>query len=187
MRFDRKGSNNSKVNKYASDLVAQVSEMNKGIYLESLLDSIPSNFCIGVGGYPEKHFESASLSIDIERLKDKVDCGADYIVTQMFFDNKVFFDFVKKCRNAGIKVPIIPGIKIISLESHLINLPKFFYLDIPDELSSKIIGRPKEEIRRIGIEWAQKQVHDLISYGVPCVHFYIMSSAKSVVKVLSEF
>ena len=187
LRFDRKGSNNDKVNKYASDLVVQVSEMNKGVYLENLLDSVASNFCIGVGGYPEKHFESASLNVDIERLKSKVDCGADYIVTQMFFDNKVFFDFVEKCRNAGIKVPIIPGIKIISLESHLINLPKFFYLDIPDDLSSNIVGRPKEEIKRIGIEWAQKQVHELISYGVPCVHFYIMSSAKSVVKVLSEF
>ena len=187
LRFDRKGSNNDKVNKYASDLVVQVSEMNKGVYLENLLDSVASNFCIGVGGYPEKHFESASLNVDIERLKSKVDCGADYIVTQMFFDNKVFFDFVKKCRNAGIKVPIIPGIKIISLESHLINLPKFFYLDIPDDLSSKIVGRPKEEIKRTGIEWTQKQVHELIGYGVPCVHFYIMSSAKSVVKVLSEF
>ncbi|MAV16006.1 MAG: methylenetetrahydrofolate reductase [NAD(P)H], partial [Candidatus Marinimicrobia bacterium] len=117
LRFDRKGSNNDKVNKYASDLVVQVSEMNKGIYIENLLDSVASNFCIGVGGYPEKHFESASLNVDIERLKSKVDCGADYIVTQMFFDNKVFFDFVEKCRNAGIKVPIIPGIKIISLES----------------------------------------------------------------------
>ena len=187
LRIDKSASNNPNVNQYASDLVAQISNMNKGIYLESLIDSSRSNFCIGVGGYPEKHFESSSLDRDIINLKKKVDQGADYIVTQMFFDNKLFFKFVEKCKQAGIKVPIIPGIKILSSEAHLTKLPKYFFLDIPNELSNQVIGRDKNEIREVGIKWAQNQVHELLEFGVPCVHFYIMSSTKSVVEVLSEF
>ena len=187
LRIDKRASDNPNINQYASDLVAQISNMNKGIYLENLIDSSRSNFCIGVAGYPEKHFESSSLDIDIINLKKKVDQGADYIVTQMFFDNKVFFKFVKKCKQAGIKVPIIPGIKILSSEAHLTNLPKYFFLDIPNELSNQVIGRDKNEIREAGVKWAQDQVHELLEFGVPCIHFYIMSSAKSVVEVLSEF
>ena len=105
----------------------------------------------------------------------------------MFFDNKVFFNFVEKCKQAGIKVPIIPGIKILSSEIHLTKLPKYFFLDIPNELSNQVIGRDRNEIREVGVKWAQNQVHELIEFGVPCVHFYIMSSAKSVVEVISEF
>ena len=187
LRIDKSASDNPNVNQYASDLVAQISNMNEGIYLESLIDSSRSNFCIGVAGYPEKHFESSSLDRDIINLKKKVDQGADYIVTQMFFDNKVFFKFVEKCKKAGIKVPIIPGIKILSSEAHLTKLPKYFFLDIPYELSNQVIGRDKNEIREVGVKWAQNQVHELLEFGVPCVHFYIMSSAKSVVEVLSEF
>ena len=187
LRIDKRASDNPNINQYASDLVAQISNMNKGIYLENLIDSSRSNFCIGVAGYPEKHFESSSLDIDIINLKKKVDQGADYIVTQMFFDNKVFFKFVKKCKQAGIKVPIIPGIKILSSEAHLTKLPKYFFLDIPNELSNQVIGRDKNEIREVGIKWAQNQIHELLEFGVPCVHFYIMSSTKSVVEVLSEF
>ena len=187
LRNDKRASDNPNINQYASDLVAQISNMNKGIYLENLIDSSRSNFCIGVAGYPEKHFESSSLDRDIINLKKKVDQGADYIVTQMFFDNKVFFKFVEKCKQAGINVPIIPGIKILSSEAHLTKLPKYFFLDIPNELSNQVIGRDKNEIREIGVKWAQNQVHELLEFGVPCVHFYIMSSAKSVVEVLSEF
>ena len=187
LRIDKSASDNPNVNQYASDLVAQVSNMNKGIYLESLIDSSRSNFCIGVAGYPEKHFESSSLDRDIINLKKKVDQGADYIVTQMFFDNKVYFKFLEKCNQAGIKVPIIPGIKILSSETHLTKLPKYFFLDIPNELSNQVIGRDKNEIREVGVKWAQNQVHELLEFGVPCVHFYIMSSTKSVVEVLSEF
>ena len=173
-------------NKYASDLVKQIQNMNKGKYLEDLIDTNKTNFCIGVGGYPEKHFEASSLERDIETLKYKVDCGADYIVTQMFFDNKIYFQFVNLCRKNGIEIPIIPGIKILSLERHLKALPKHFYLNIPQELVRSVEGKSKSDIKIAGIDWATNQVQGLIDYGVPCIHFYIMSSAKSATKVVSN-
>ena len=174
-------------NKYASDLVVQIKEMNDGQYVEELLDAAPTNFCIGVGAYPEKHFEAPNMSTDIKYLKSKVDAGADYIVTQMFYNNAAYFKFVDDCRAAGIDVPIIPGLKILSTEAHLRVIPKNFYVDIPQELSSQVIGQPKEEIQRVGIDWAMNQVQELVDANVPCVHFYIMSSAKSVAKVVSQF
>ncbi|MDD9888179.1 MAG: methylenetetrahydrofolate reductase [Candidatus Marinimicrobia bacterium] len=174
-------------NKYASDLVVQIKEMNDGQYVEELLDAAPTNFCIGVGAYPEKHFEAPNMSTDIKYLKAKVDAGADYIVTQMFYNNAAYFKFVDDCRAAGIDVPIIPGLKILSTEAHLRVIPKNFYVDIPEELSSQVIGQPKEEIQRVGIDWAMNQVQELVDANVPCVHFYIMSSAKSVAKVVSQF
>ena len=174
-------------NKYASDLVVQIKEMNDGQYVEELLDAAPTNFCIGVGAYPEKHFEAPNMSTDIKYLKSKVDAGADYIVTQMFYNNAAYFKFVDDCRAAGIDVPIIPGLKILSTEAHLRVIPKNFYVDIPEELSSQVIGQPKEEIQRVGIDWAMNQVQELVDANVPCVHFYIMSSAKSVAKVVSQF
>lgn len=174
-------------NNYASDLVSQIKEMNDGHYVEELLDAAPTNFCIGVGAYPEKHFEAPNMSTDIQYLKAKVDAGADYIVTQMFYSNVAYFKFVDDCRAAGIDVPIIPGLKILSTEAHLRVIPKNFYVDIPEELSSQVIGQPKEEIQRIGIDWAMNQVQELVDAKVPCVHFYIMSSAKSVAKVVSQF
>ena len=174
-------------NKYASDLVEQIQNMNKGRYLEDLLDADKTNFCVGVGGYPEKHFEAQSLEKDLKTLKYKVDCGADYIVTQMFFDNEAYFRFVDTCRKNGIKVPIIPGIKILSLERHIDALPKHFYLNIPQKLISSVKGKSKREIKTAGIDWATNQVQELIDRGVPCVHFYIMSSAKSAINVVSNF
>ena len=174
-------------NKYASDLVEQIQNMNEGRYLEDLLDADKTNFCVGVGGYPEKHFEAQSLEKDLKTLKYKVDCGADYIVTQMFFDNEVYFRFVDTCRKNGIKVPIIPGIKILSLERHIDALPKHFYLNIPQKLISSVKGKSKREIKTAGIDWATNQVQELIDRGVPCVHFYIMSSAKSAINVVSNF
>ena len=174
-------------NKYASDLVSQVSNMNSGVYLEDLMESAPTNFCIGVGGYPEKHFEAPSMDLDLKLLKAKVDAGADYIVTQMFYDNIVYFKFVDDCRNAGINIPIIPGIKILSTEAHLTALPKYFHIEIPEDLSSNIRGKSKHEIRKIGLEWTMNQVQELIDAKVPCVHFYIMSSAKLVTEVVSNF
>ena len=174
-------------NKYASDLVKQVKNMNEGIYLEELIETVPSNFCIGVGGYPEKHFEASSMNEDLRLLKAKVDAGADYIVTQMFYDNKVYFKFVDDCRLAGITIPIIPGIKILSTEAHLRALPKYFYIDIPDALSSNVTGKSKKEIHKIGLEWTLRQVEELIEAKAPCVHFYIMSSAKLVTEVVSNF
>jgi len=187
LRKDPRNSPGRTRNKYASDLVKQVYSMNSGLYLEDLMETAPTDFCIGVGGYPEKHFEAPNMLTDIKLLKAKVDAGADYIVTQMFYDNSNYFKFVDECRASGITIPIIPGIKILSTESHLTALPKYFYVDIPEKLSSKIIGKPKEEIKKIGVEWAMDQVQGLIKAKVPCVHFYIMASAKSVVKVVSEF
>ena len=174
-------------NKYASDLVKQIKNMNKGKYIEDLVDVNKTSFCVGVGGYPEKHFEASSFESDIDMLKYKVDCGADYIVSQMFFDNNVFFQFVDLCRKNGIEIPIIPGIKILSLERHLEALPKHFYLNIPSELIRSVKGKSKSEVRIAGIDWATSQVQELIDYGAPCVHFYIMSSAKSATKVVSNF
>jgi len=174
-------------NKFTSDLVKQVKNMNSGIYLEDLIGSAPSNFCIGVGGYPEKHFEAPNIKTDLKLLKAKVDAGADYIVTQMFYDNNAYFKFVDDCRSVGIDIPIIPGIKILSTEAHLTTLPKYFYIDIPERLSSNVIGRSKQEIRKAGIEWTLNQVQELINAKVPCIHFYIMSSAKSVIEVVSKF
>tara|TARA_B100000902_G_scaffold236950_1_gene224468 strand:+ start:133 stop:1077 length:945 start_codon:yes stop_codon:yes gene_type:complete len=183
LKNDKKSTRNI----YASDLVSQIQKMNDGTYLEDLIDANKTDFCVGVGGYPEKHFEAPSLEKDLETLKRKVESGADYIVTQMFFDNNVYFQFVDLCRKNGIEVPIIPGIKILSLERHLEALPKHFYLKIPRDLVSSVKGKSKNEIKFAGIDWATKQVQELIDYGVPCIHFYIMSSAKSATSVVSNF
>ena len=187
LRKDDHNLNSKAVNKYTSDLVHQIKNMNNGNYLEDLVESTPSDFCIGVGAYPEKHFESADMLTDIKYLKKKIDLGADYIVTQMFYDNNVFLKFVEDCRTAGIDVPIIPGIKILSLESHLRTIPENFYVKIPDRLSKKVIGQSKEAIKIAGLDWALNQVQELVEAKVPCVHFYIMQSATAVTKVVSEF
>lgn len=175
------------VNNFASDLVKQIVDMNSGKYLEdSLLDAKPTNFCVGVGGYPEKHFEAPNLSIDIKNVKAKVDAGADYIVTQMFFNNKVYFDFVDKCRDAGIKVPVIPGLKILTLKSHLVNIPKNFYINIPDELAEEVYEAKPEHVMDIGVEWAAKQVEELLNKNVPSVHFYILQNSTPVKKLMDR-
>ena len=143
-------------------------------------------FCIGVGGYPEKHFEAPNLETDIENLKRKVDAGADYIITQMFFDNKVYYDFVVKCRAAGITVPIIPGLKPISTARQLTMLPEAFSLNIPIELTSEIIkaGDDKTAIYQIGTEWCAMQCKDLIANGAPAVHFYTMGKSDNISQIL---
>lgn len=145
-------------------------------------------FCIGVGAYPEKHFEAANIETDILNLKKKVDAGADYIITQMFFDNKVYYDFVEKCRAAGIMVPIIPGLKPISTARQVSLLPESFSLDIPVELTEEI-GRhsyDKEAVYRIGTEWCTMQCKDLLKHGVPAVHFYTMGKSKNITDILRE-
>lgn len=145
-------------------------------------------FCIGVGGYPEKHFEAANIETDIANLKKKVDAGADYIITQMFFDNKVYYDFVRRCREAGITVPIIPGLKPLSTARQINLLPESFSLDIPIELTSEICknGNDKEAVYKIGTEWCAMQCKDLIAHGVPAVHFYTMGKSKNIVDILKE-
>jgi len=174
-------------NDYAVELVSQISDMNKGKYLEEeLLDATPTNFCIGVAGYPEKHFEAPNRKTDIMHLKDKTDAGAEYIVTQLFFDNKNYFDFVKSCRSIGIKVPVIPGIKILSLKNHLNSLPKEFHIDIPDELTEEVMKAKSEQIIDIGVDWAFKQCEELLNAKVPAIHFYVLQHSKTIKKLLNK-
>lgn len=171
-------------NEYASDLVEQIAAMNRGEYLEDLLEAAPTDFCIGVGGYPEKHEEAPNMEWDIERLKKKVDEGADYIVTQMFFDNACYFEFVDRCRAAGINVPIVPGLKILTRENHLRTLPRTFHTEIPEALAARVREAGSEFAEEVGIEWARSQAEELMSSGAPGIHFYIMSSARQARKVV---
>ncbi len=175
------------VNLYAKDLVKQISDMNSGKYLEeNLLDAKASNFCIGVGGYPEKHIEAPNLDSDIKYTKQKVDAGAEYIVTQMFYDNKNFFEYEKKCREAGIDVPIIPGLKILTDKNNLKSLPKNFFVNIPIELSEEVNQAKPEHILEIGVNWAAKQVEELLNKNVPAVHFYIMQNSKPILSLMNK-
>lgn len=166
---------------YASDLVAAVRCFENK-------NNCPGFFRIGVGGYPEKHFEAANIDDDIQNLKKKVDAGADYIIAQMFFDNKVFYEYVRKCRDAGITVPIIPGIKPLSTEKQVRMLPESFSIDIPKELTAEIKAHSgdKEAIYSIGQEWATAQCKDLLANGVPAIHFYTMGKSANVVGILKE-
>ncbi|MBU1102019.1 MAG: methylenetetrahydrofolate reductase [Bacteroidetes bacterium] len=175
------------INQNASQLVHQISDINKGKYIEdSLLDAEPMNFCVGVGGYPEKHFESPNIQSDIENTKMKIESGADYIVTQMFYDNQKFFDYVDLCRKEGIDVPIIPGLKIITAKSQLFNIPKNFHIDVPKELADEINSAKPEHVVDVGVEWAQKQVEQLLNKNVPAIHFYIMQNTGPIKKLLSK-
>jgi len=169
------------INVYGMDLVKQISDMNKGIYLEdNLLDAKASDFCIGVAGYPEKHFESPNLKTDISYLKEKIKAGAQYIVTQMFYNNKAYFDFVTTCRNEGIEIPIIPGLKILVAQSNLTSLPKNFYISVPEELADEVNAAKPEHSMEIGVNWAVKQVEELLKNNVPAIHFYIMQNSKPI-------
>ncbi len=168
-------------NRHAFDLVKQVTAMNNGKYLEdNLLDAKATNFCMGVAGYPEKHFEAPNLKIDIRNTKQKIEAGAEYIVTQMFFENKNYFDYVNSCRSEGIDVPIIPGLKVLTIKPHLTNIPKNFFINIPDELAGEVMEARPEHVLEIGVNWAAKQVEDLINKNVPCIHFYVMQNAKPI-------
>ncbi len=173
------------INHYAYDLVKQVVDMNNGKYLdEDLLDATPTDFCIGVGGYPEKHFESPNMKTDLTNLKKKVDAGGDYIVSQMFYNNPSFFKFVEDCRKAGIEVPIIPGLKVLSTRKHLTNIPKNFFVEIPEELANEVEEAKDEHISDIGVEWALKQCEELLNNGAQSIHFYIMQNIKPIQKLL---
>ncbi len=166
---------------YANELVEQVAAMNKGILLHEETESLPTNFCIGVAGYPEKHIDAVSFDQDLKYLKQKVEAGADYIVTQMFFDNSKYFDFVKKCREIGIQVPIIPGLKPLATERQLDILPEIFHLEIPSEFVNEARKCANNAaIKQLGIEWAVQQGKELIQAGVPALHFYTMSKSDSV-------
>ncbi len=173
--------------RYASSLVKQIANLSKGIYLEKdLANSAPMHFSIGVAGYPEKHFMAASLADDISYLKQKVDNGAHYIVTQMFFDNKYFFRFRDSCRKAGITIPIVAGLKPITTYQHLEILPKLFHISIPQELQTAIEKAPnKEAVRKVGIDWAIRQSLELKQQQVPCLHFYTMNRPKVIQEIVS--
>lgn len=174
------------VNQYASDLVGQIQDLRNGKFLDDISNADKLNYCVGVAGYPEKHFEAASLKLDIQNLKKKVDAGADYIVTQMFFDNQKFLDFVKAAREAGITVPIIPGLKVLKSVSQLKSLPKSFYIDLPDALVDEVTSSP-EHVAEIGKAWTRKQVQGLLDSGVPGVHFYVLNDVDLVADIVRGF
>ncbi|MBP5995883.1 MAG: methylenetetrahydrofolate reductase [NAD(P)H] [Crocinitomicaceae bacterium] len=172
---------------FAVDLIHQISDMNKGNYMMDDVQLEPTNFCIGAAGYPEKHFEAMNLETDLLNVKRKVDAGASYIVTQMFFDNSKFFRFVDACRAAGITVPIIPGVKPVKTLTHISFLPKFFHIDYPVELSNELIKcKDNKAVEQVGIEWGIQQSKELKAHGVPCIHYYTMSNSTSVQKIARE-
>lgn len=173
-------------NNHAVELVKQVSDMNKGRYLEDLLDADPMDFCIGAAGYPEKHFEAPNLQTDIRWTKAKVDAGAEYIVTQMYFDNRHYFNFVDECRKVGIDVPIIPGLKIITAKRQLQSIPRTFHCEIPAELSEAVESSKGKHVMEVGIEWAAKQTQELLDKNVPSVHFYVLQNANAINKLLPQ-
>jgi methylenetetrahydrofolate reductase (NADPH) len=175
-------------NKYASDLIVQIKNMNEGKYLdEDLGHQAKTDFCIGVAGYPEKHFAASTMDEDMKYLKQKVDLGADYIVTQMFFDNKKYFEFVDRCKANGINVPIIPGMKPLATRKHIEMLPKVFYLEMPEALR-KAVENCKEDsyVKEIGIEWCIEQCKELKAAGVPSLHFYTMSKSTMTQKICEK-
>ncbi|MEJ7766989.1 MAG: methylenetetrahydrofolate reductase [NAD(P)H] [Chitinophagaceae bacterium] len=175
-------------NRYAIDLLKQAANLNHGIYLEEdIKNGGKTDFCIGIAGYPEKHFESPNLETDMSFLKSKVDAGAEYIMTQMFFNNQKFFEFVKICRENGINVPIIPGLKPITNKKQLNILPKIFHVDIPNDLSNDITKcKTDEEVEKAGTRWLIQQSKELKAFGVPVLHYYTLGKSKVIWNVVKE-
>lgn len=173
---------------YATDLVQQIHKLNQGSYLHEVVevDNKP-DFCIGVAGYPEKHIESPSLHSDLLRLKEKVDAGADYVVTQMFFDNQRYFKFVTMAREMGITIPIIPGIKPLAIQKHLQLLPQVFKIDLPEALIKEVNGcSSNAQIRQVGVQWAIQQSKELLDFGVPVLHYYSMGKSDNIKAIASQ-
>lgn len=173
---------------YASELVSQITDLNKGEYIDDELEnSNATSFCIGVAGYPEKHMEAPSLDSDIHFLKKKIANGADYIVTQMFFDNKKFFAFVDKCRKEGITVPIIPGLKPLSTKKQLNLIPHRFHVDLPDELIKEVVNcKDNKAVRQVGIEWCIQQSKELKEANIPVLHYYSMGKSDNIHQIASQ-
>lgn len=166
-------------NRYASDLVKQIGDMNSGKYIDELIDAAPTNFCVGVAFYPEKHFQSPNLAFDLNVLKLKMESGANYGVSQMFYDTPKYLDYVAKAREIGITAPLIPGIKILTSKSQLTVLPDIFRLDIPQELTEQMLAAKTRDAEiNVGVEWAYQQCLTLLEAGAPCLHFYIMQNTK---------
>ena len=173
---------------YALDLVKQVADMNVGKYLDSNIENgAKTDFCIGVAGYPEKHFEAPNLAVDLEFTKMKVEAGASYIVTQMFFDNAYYFKYVEECRKAGIDVPIVPGLKPLTKKHQVKSIPRNFYTNLPEELAKELINAKSAEARnQIGIEWCVMQSKELKEKGAPCLHYYTMGDADTIRRIAEE-
>lgn len=184
--FQKQTRSDRTVNGHATDLVGQIRDLNQGRFLDELDRADSLQFCVGVAGYPEKHFEASCLKADIQNLKRKVDAGADYIVTQMFFDNKKYFKFVEQCREAGINVPIIPGLKVLRSANQLKSIPKNFYIDLPEELVEALEADPQHAVE-IGKRWCHKQVEELVNAKVPSVHFYVLNDVHTVVDIVEKF
>ncbi len=181
----RTGVPENSTNHYAVDLVKQIAEVNKGTFLdEEKGDAF--DFCIGVAGYPEKHFEASCLKADIQNIKRKVEAGASYIITQMFFDNQKYFEFVSACRAEGIQVPIIPGLKILRSVGQLNNLPRNFFIDLPNELVDEVQAHP-EHVVEIGKKWCKKQIEGLLAAGSPGVHLYVLNDIHTVIEIVKGF
>ncbi len=173
---------------FATGLVKQIKNLNKGKYLHNVVDTnYNADFCIGVAGYPEKHLEAPSLQTDLKRLKEKVEAGADYVVTQMFFNNQKYFEFVEKAREIGINVPIIPGIKPIATKKHLQILPQVFKIDIPEALIEAVEAcKTQDQVRQVGIEWAVAQSKELLAAHVPVLHYYSMGKSDNIYAIAKE-
>jgi methylenetetrahydrofolate reductase (NADPH) len=189
-KFEGKFTAEKEGHDFASDLVHQISDMNKGVYLDDLTandEASKTNFCIGVAGYPEKHFEAPNLEIDLRYVKKKIEAGANYIVTQMFFDNQKYFDYVDACRAAGINVPIVPGLKPLTKLYQLNSIPRLFHIDLPDDLVKAVTDAKDGEARRqVGIEWCIAQSQELKERGAPCLHYYTMGDSSTIHTIAKE-
>lgn len=184
-KFDGKFIPEPDGHQYAIDLVRQVDQMNKGKYLDSNIENgEKTDFCIGIAGYPEKHFEAPNLDKDLQFTKEKIDAGADYIVTQMFFNNDAYFKYLDDCKAMGIEVPIVPGLKPITKKYQLNALPRLFHVDLPDALVNEFDkAKTPEAIKEVGIEWCIEQSKELKKRGVPCLHYYTMGDAETIKRI----
>ena len=184
-KFDGKFINEPDGHKFALDLVKQIDDINNGKYLDKNIENgVPTDFCIGIAGYPEKHFESPNLATDLEFAKQKVDAGADYIVTQMFFDNEKYFEYVDACRAIGINVPIVPGLKPLTKQYQLNSIPRLFYINMPEALSKEMMKAKDANSRKeVGIEWLIEQSKELKAKGAPCLHYYTMGDVETIRRV----
>ena len=175
-------------NPFAVDLIRQIMDLNKGRYLDDeLVNNAPTRFSVGVAGYPEKHAEAPNMRTDIRHLKEKIDAGGEYIVTQMFFENRFYFEFVKQCREAGITVPVIPGLKPVSTAGQLNTLPKTFNISIPEDLQKEVEKcRDSKQVRQVGIEWCTMQSKELMQAGVPALHYFTMGNSDNIREIVKH-
>ncbi|MDX1684126.1 MAG: methylenetetrahydrofolate reductase [Saprospiraceae bacterium] len=173
---------------YAVDLIKQIADMNEGTYLDAdITKGEATDFCIGIAGYPEKHFESPSIGSDLNFTKAKIEAGGEYIVTQMFFDNRPFFKYVEKCREEGIDVPIVPGLKPLTRDYQLNSIPRLFHVNMPEELVKEVQkAKTKDDVKEVGIEWCIHQSKELKEFGVPCLHYYTMGDAATIKRIVRE-